>query len=184
MNESTNLENNQKNNNDFLRDNNDDYEIIIEIEIYNKEKENKMNILCDKNKLLADNNFNEYFYKAYNLTSPEEFNYFNKDNTKLYLNDKEIEFDYKLKFNQIGNNKILIKSIVKLYSLATMFYNCCDIININFIKINTNKVTNMRAMFYNCYKLTKLDLSSFNTNNVTNMRTMFCFCTNLKFIFI
>ena len=179
MNESTNLENNQKNNNDFLKDNNDDYEIIIEIEIYNKEKENEMNILCDKNQLFADNKFNEYFYKANNLTSPEEFNYFNKDNTKLFLNDKEVEFDYKLKFNQIGNNKILIKSNVKLYSLATMFYKCYNIIKIKFIKINTNKVTNMRAMFYDCSKLTKLDLSLFNTKCVTDMRTMFCYCTNL-----
>ena len=29
-----------------------------------------------------------------NISPSKEFNYFNKDNSKLYLNDKEIEFNY------------------------------------------------------------------------------------------
>ena len=53
--------------------------------IFNNEKEKETNILCD------------------------DFIYFNKKNTKLYLNDKEIEFNFKLKYNKIGNNKIRIK---------------------------------------------------------------------------
>jgi hypothetical protein len=49
---------------------------------------------------------------------------FIKNNTKLYLNDKEIEFNYKLKFNKIGINKIKIKSNINLNCLSSIFYNC------------------------------------------------------------
>ena len=103
----------------------------------------------------------------------KEFNYFNKDNTKLFLNDKEIEFNYKLKFKEIGLYKIKIKSKINLISLSSMFYNCRNIINIKFIKFNTNNITNMSGMFNDCKNLSELDLSSFNTNNVTDMSYMF-----------
>ena len=118
-------------------------EIIIELEINNNKKENEINILCDKNQLIEDNKRNENFYKKNNIEPPKEFNYFNKNNTKLYLNDNQIEFNYKLKFNKIGINKIKIKSKIILNSLSSMFYFCYNIINIKFIKFNTNNVTNM-----------------------------------------
>ena len=118
-------------------------EIIIELKISDEEKEKEINILCDKNKLIEDNKINEDYYKENNINPPKEFNYFNKDNTQLYLNDKQIKFNYKLKFNKIGINKITIKSKLILISLSSMFYCCTNIININFIKFNTNNVTDM-----------------------------------------
>ena len=130
-------------------------EIIIELKISDVEKEKEINILCDKNKLIEDNKIYEDFYKENNIIPPKEFNYFNKDNTKLYLNDKEIKFKYKLNCNK-GTYKIKIKSNIKLFSLSSMFYNCSNIINIKFIKFNTNNVTNMSWMFSNCYNLSKL----------------------------
>ncbi len=154
-------------------------EIIIELKISAKEIGKKINILCDKNKLIIDNNKKKYYYKENNIDLPKEFNYFNKNNTKLYLNDNEIEFNYKLKFNKIGPCKIKIKSNIILNNLSSMFYNCTSIINIKFIKINTNNVTNMSGMFSNCSNLSELNLSSFNTNNVTNMSYMFSNCFNL-----
>ena len=179
-------------------------EIIIELEIYNNENEKEINILCDKNQVIKDNEKRRE--KKENINFPKEFNYFNKNNTKLYLNDKEIEFNYKLKLNKIGTHKIKIKSNINLISLSSMFYNCKNIINIKFIKINTNNVTdmswmfsdceniselnlssfniekvkNMSQMFYYCKKLSKLDLSSFNTINVTNMIEMFSCCFSLS----
>ncbi len=114
----------------------EDNNIIINLEIYNYNKENEIYILCDKNKLLEDYK-NEYFFRENKINPPKEFNFFNKENTKLYLNNKEIEFNYKLKFNKIGVNNIKIKSNIKLFSLYSMFYNCNQIINIKFIKINT-----------------------------------------------
>ena len=162
----------------------EDNEIIIEVEleIYNDEVDKEINILCDKNKLSKDNKDIENDIKENNLNiiPPKEFNYFNKGNTKLYLNDKEIEFNYKLKLNNKGIYKILIKSNVKLFSLSTIFYNCLNINKINFIKINTNNVTDMSCMFSNCYNLSKIELSSFNTKNVTNMMGMFADCYNLS----
>ena len=85
-------------------------EIDLELKIYENEIKKEINILCDKDKLIKDNKENEDYYKKNNIDPPKEFNYFNKDNTKLYLNDKEIEFNYKFKFNKIGTYKIKIKS--------------------------------------------------------------------------
>ena len=92
----------------------------------------------------------------------------------MYLNEKEIEFNYKLKLDKIETtNKIKIKSKIKLFTLSTMFYNCKNIINIKFKKFNSSNVTDMSYMFSNCQNLSKLNLSSFNTNNVTDMSDMF-----------
>ena len=51
--------------------------------------------LSDKDYLIELNE-NYDIYNKNNINSPKEFNYFNKDNTKLYLDDKEIQFNYKL----------------------------------------------------------------------------------------
>ena len=179
----------------------------LEIEIFkegNDEKE--IFILCDINKLIEDNKLNEKFYKKNKIIPPKEFDYFNELNTKLYLNDIKVKFNYKLKINKFGINKIKIFSNIKLFSLSSMFYNCIYIKKINFIKINnknindmsyifynccnlsevnlssfnTNNVSNMSYMFFNCYKISALNLSSFNTNNVTNMNCMFYNCYNLS----
>ena len=113
-------------------------------------KEKEIYILCDKNKLIEDNKKNKYYYKK---NPSKEFNYFNKNNTKLYLNDKEIEFKYKLKYKIKETIRIKIKSNIKLFNLSTMFYNCKNVKNIKFIKFNTNNVTNMNEMFYQCNNL-------------------------------
>ena len=94
----------------------EDNEIIIELQISNNKKEKEINILCDKEQLIKDNKEKEDYYKENNINPPKEFNYFNKNNTKLYLNDKEIEFNYKLKVEKIEINKIKIKSNIKLFS--------------------------------------------------------------------
>ena len=96
----------------------EDNEIIIKLNIYNKYKGNEIYILCDKKQLINDNKKNKDYNEENNINPAKEFNYFNKDNTKLFLNDKEIKFDYKLNFNEIGINKIIIKSNIKLISLS------------------------------------------------------------------
>ena len=191
-NENYNNQQNQINQNEFQNEKEEDNEIIIELEIgndklydnssneisndekyddsYNElsndECVKEINILCDKEQLIKDNKRKEDYYKENNINPPKEFNYFNKNNTKLYLNDKEIEFNYKLKLKIKETFKIKIKSNIKLFSLSTMFYNCKNIINIKFIKFNTNNVIDMSYMFYSCENLSELNLSSFNTNNV------------------
>ncbi len=66
-------------------------EIFIELKISEYEKEKEIYILCDKNKIIEDNKRKEFYYKKNNINPLKEFNYFNIDNTKLYLNDNEIE---------------------------------------------------------------------------------------------
>ncbi len=141
--------------NELQNEKEENIEIIIELDIPKEEKENEIYILCDKNQLIKDNEKYDIYYKENNINPPKEFNYFNKKNTKLYLNDNEIEFNYKLKFNEIGKNKIKIKSNINLFSLSTMFYNCNKIINIKFIKFNTNNIIDMNNMFYSCYNLSQ-----------------------------
>ena len=79
--------------NKYENENQEENEIIIELEMANVEKKKEINILCDKEQLLNDNKENEAYYKENNINPPKEFNYFNENNTKLYLNDKEIEFN-------------------------------------------------------------------------------------------
>ena len=175
-------ENNQQKNKTIQNEKNEEEEteIIIELNIFNNKNEKEINILCDNNKLIENNKLNKEFYEENNLNPPKEFNYFNKENTKLYLNDNEVEFNYKLIFYKKGINKIKIKSNLKLISLASMFYNCKKINKIKFIKINTNNVIDMSYMFYYCEYLSELDLTGFNTNNVTDMSNMFSDCYNLS----
>ena len=156
----------------------DDNEIIIELEIINV-NDKEINILCDKNKLIEFNKLFEEFDKKNNREPKKIFDYFNQENTKLYVNNNEISFKYKLKLNKIGINIIKIISKVELLTLSSMFYYCNNIKTIKFIKLNTNNITDMSDMFYNCKNLSNLDLSSFNTKNVTNMRRMFACCKNL-----
>ena len=142
-------QNHKYNNNDqmfinkFQIEKEEDNEIIIELKLSINNKEKEIYILCDKNKLIEDNKRKEDYYKENNINPPKEFNYFNKDNTQLYLNDKQIKFNYKLNFNEIGTYKIKIKSNINLISLSSMFYNCYNIINIKFINFNTYNDTDI-----------------------------------------
>ncbi len=154
-------------------------EIIIELEISDEELDREINILCDKNQLFEKIKNNED-YNENNVIPPKEFHYFNKNNTKLYLNDNEIEFNYKIKFDKIGINKIKIKSNINLICLSSMFFYCSNIININFVKFDINNVNDMSYMFSYCKSLTEVNLSSINTKNVTNMSNMFNNCYNLN----
>ena len=49
--------------NKFQNEKDEINEIIIELKIYDVEKENEINILCDKNQLIKDNKENKNYYK-------------------------------------------------------------------------------------------------------------------------
>ena len=146
----------------------EDNEIIIELEIINYD-DKEINILCNKDKLIEIKKSNEKYYKENNIEPPKIFDYFNENNTKLYLNNNEVSFKYKLILDKIGINIIKIISKVKLLSLSSMFFYCNKINSIKFLKINTINVTDMKIMFACCENLLKLDLLSFNIINVTDM---------------
>ena len=99
------MKNISDNTNNFLiennnNNNNNNNEIIIELEILNFQKLKEINIICNKNKLIEDIKTYEDFYKTNNLQPPKLFEYFNKENTKLYINEKEETFQEKIKFEK------------------------------------------------------------------------------------
>ena len=63
-----------------------------------------------------------------------------------------------------------------------MFNDCYNLTKINFGKINTSSITDMRYLFMNCKKLTSIDLSYFDTRSVINMTSIFGHCETLTSI--
>lgn len=69
-------------------------------------------------------------------------------------------------------------------NMATMFYGCSMLENIDLSKFDTRSVENMISMFYDCGSLEKLDLSSFDTHKVVEMDQMFYDCRMLGQILV
>lgn len=67
----------------------------------------------------------------------------------------------------------------KVTSLASMFYYCRQLEELNLSNWNTNNVTSTFQFLWYCNKLTSIDVSSFNTSNVSDMGRMFGECNNL-----
>ena len=68
----------------------------------------------------------------------------------------------------------------KVNDMASMFYGCSVLENLDLSFFDTNNVTTMFQMFNKCTNLTDLNLCSFDTTNVTNMTLMFGGTLNLK----
>ena len=77
-------------------------------------------------------------------------------------------------------NNITMKWYHYLTNCNNMFNNLTDIINFDFSKFDTSRVTSMACMFVNCTKITSINVSNFNTSLVTNMDSMFSDCRELK----
>ena len=123
---------------------------------------------------------------------------------KIYLDDKNEALKKNKIFYQEKVNKIKIELNNNITSLAQLFKDCNNIVELTFNKFEikdinnmnkmfdmcitletlnfnsfyTDKVTNMQGMFFGCQNLVELNLSNFNTANVTDMAHMFyrCFC--------
>ena len=105
-----------------------------------------------------------------------------KENTKLYINDKKVKFDYKIKVKDLKEIKVRFKFKKVLINTSYMFYNCSSLKSIDLSLFNTINVINMSSIFKKCSSLESINLSSFYTTNVTNMREMFSYCSSLKLI--
>ena len=81
--------------------------------------------------------------------------------------------------SQIKNNKITMRWKYPLTSCNNMFKDLTNIIDFDFSKFDTSKVTEMKCMFSNCSKITSFNLNKFNTSLVNNMQDMFSDCENL-----
>ena len=61
-----------------------------------------------------------------------------------------------------------------------LFIQCESLKKVEFISIDTSKVTNMEGMFSGCKSLESIDLSNFNNSKVENMGGVFERCSKLK----
>ena len=72
----------------------------------------------------------------------------------------------------------------QVINMTYIFLNCNKLTNLDLSGFNTDKTTNMMGMFSGCSGLTSLDLSGFNTNKVTITTSMFQNCDNLATIYV
>ena len=105
----------------------------------------------------------------------------NEYNTELYINNKKVEYKKCCKSEKEGIYEIILTFNISIKDCSFMFYNCCNIENIEFISFDTTNVKDMRYMFSGCSSFKYiLGISNWNTTNVNNMSYMFYNCSSLK----
>ena len=108
------------------------------------------------------------------------YDHFNSGNVKIFIENKEVEFNKYFKPRFEGLYTIKIKIFVELLDCSFMFHQCNKIINIDLSNFRTDQVTNMESMFEGCDSLINIKFGSFDTKNVKNMEAMFLSCFSLR----
>ena len=162
-----------------------------------KLKNNNLNISIDNNFIIAEicikdedvnkdiRIINSYEECLRNIFPKKEIKvtFMNEKEIKeciIKINDKEIPFNYFLKFDKKGFYNIKYYFKKYLTKVNCLFYGCENIKSINLSNFNTKNVINMSSIFFGCSSLTKINLTNFNTQNVVNMNHMFCKCSSLE----
>ena len=111
----------------------------------------------------------------------EEIKTLNNENTKIYLDDKPINFCKFFKPTKEGEYtiKIIFKNKI-LEDCSYLFRYCKNITSIDLSSFDSSKVNNMNYMFGKCFILEEINLNNFNTEKVINMRYCFDKCKSLK----
>ena len=113
----------------------------------------------------------------------------NKDNSnkkmienscEIFLNNEKINFSYFYTFNKEGEYTFKFNFNTKLTNISFLFYNCINLISIDFSHFIGNNISTMRSLFRKCIHLIKVDFTNFNTENVSDMSNMFWECNELK----
>ena len=130
------------------------YNIIIELIPISKEE-----LKHEKNKFITtyDENYCHIF-----------FNHDKKEVKQNYITNKD------------NISKITIKIERRVKVLASMFYFCSCIKEINFIEFKQGIIINTINMFYECQNLKKIDLTKFKTDKIKDMSFMFFNCHKLE----
>ena len=68
----------------------------------------------------------------------------------------------------------------KITSFYCMFDGCTSLLSVNLSNFNTSQITIFRMLFFQCYQLSTVDLTNFNTSLVTDMSLMFYECHSLR----
>ena len=102
-----------------------------------------------------------------------------KDSIIIKINEKNIGFSYSHKFKEKGIYKIDYIFQKDLTNANYFFYDCKNIISLDFSEFYSSNINNMQSMFFNCSSLKGLGLSNFDTENVISMNKMFSSCSSL-----
>ena len=164
----------------------------IELKKEEKKKKNNNNFIvgdiyinyCDINKDIQIINTFENSEKTNNSISQEDLRKYRnekeiKENIEIRINKKLIDFSYYYIFEKEGIYTIEYSFKNNLRNINNLFYDCCNLTNLNLTNFNTKYVNNMSYMFFNCKSLKHLNLSNFTTKNVTNMSHIFSGCKSL-----
>ena len=109
----------------------------------------------------------------------EEINEEEIKNCVIKIDNENIPFNYKHKFNKKGKHSIQYFYNNLLNKTTYMFFECSSLTNIDLSNLNTQNIIDMSGMFQACSSLTALDLSCLDTRKVTNMSGMFLGCESL-----
>lgn len=91
----------------------------------------------------------------------------------------DYDFDRAPWYNDRDSIKYAEVNIIGMTNADYMFYNCKNLIELDFNHFDTSNITTMSWMFSGCEELANLDLSDFNTSAVTDMGGMFSGCKGL-----
>ena len=153
------------------------YKDDINKKIYFLDKENNNGIkdLNDKNTVLYINNIRNEYKKYFIPKKEGEYNI----KLKFELNLKDCSYMFANCENIIKINFISFNTSYIL-SMKYMFYKCKKLEYINLLSFDIKNVRDISYMFASCYNLNNLDLTSFNINNFKNMNYMFEYCYSLQ----
>ena len=135
-------------------------EIILVIEIENKEKGQKI-----------------YFLD--NTEKHDNLGELNENNVKIFINDEEYQYSKYFIPTKEGLYTIRLEFNIQMKNCSYMFYKCQNLKEADLSSFDTQNVADMSFMFSFCFNLTLLTLSNLNTRKVTNMIYMFYNCSNL-----
>ena len=121
----------------------------------------------------------------------------NKDNFKLFINEKEVDFSDVYPTDQIDDEinilKVTLKEMKPVTDYSYLFFKCDSLLYFyNADKFNlshvpdistwdTSNIVTMDSLFFNCQSLLEApDISNWNTKNVTTLNGFFGDCYALK----
>jgi hypothetical protein len=93
----------------------------------------------------------------------------NKDNSnkeiienscEIFLNNEKINFSYFYIFNEEGEYTFKFDFNTKLTNISFLFYNCINLISIDFSHFMRSNISTMRSLFRKCIHLIKVDVES------------------------
>ena len=143
------------------------------------------------------------FIAVYNVTSSSEnvrifryiagicfhFHPIELSDFEAFINGNKIELNFCnnnqyfcYKFQNIGFFEIKISIKKDLSTLSYFFYECEELVYVNFNAFDTSNVLNAESMFEGCSSLQSVNMSSFNTSLISRLSYMFFDCYELTSI--